>query len=130
MVELLVREGVPGTRCLTGPQVSAPSATKKRRAPNTAAENTSTSTRPKTPELTEHHGEGVHEDHLDVEDDEDHRDQVEADRKTLWGLDLGDDPALVGRQLCVRGSFVRCEHGRRDKRSGREQDAEDEESKY
>jgi hypothetical protein len=33
---------------------------------------------PEQAELAEHHGEGVQEDHLDVEHDEDHGDQVEA----------------------------------------------------
>ena len=44
MVEELVRAGIPATRCLTGPQESAPSATKKSRAANTVTEKTSTST--------------------------------------------------------------------------------------
>ena len=40
---------------------------------------------PELPQLAVHDRPGVEEDHLDVEDDEDHRDQVEADRERAAG---------------------------------------------
>ncbi len=49
IVDELVREGRPGTRCFTGPHDSAPSATRKSSAPKTVTENVSISTRPKRP---------------------------------------------------------------------------------
>src|SRR5205823_2416117 len=41
------------------------------------------------------HGDRVEEDDLDVEEDEEHRDQVEADPEAEPALDLGGEPALV-----------------------------------
>ena len=126
-----MRDGIPATRCLTGPQVSAPSATKKSSAPKTATEKTSTSTSPKSAELAKDDGEGVHEDDLDVEDHEDHRDQVEANRKALRRLDLGHDPALVGCQFRVGRALVRRRASpRRRSEPAREEHSENEQPKY
>ena len=44
-------------------------------------------------------GDRVEEDHLDVEQDEQHRDQVEADPEAEAALDLGRKTALVGLLL-------------------------------
>jgi hypothetical protein len=49
MVEELVRVGMPGTRCLTGPHERAPSLTRKSSAANTVTEKTRISTSPKVP---------------------------------------------------------------------------------
>src|SRR4051812_29888179 len=46
-------------------------------------------------ERTELDGDGVEEDHLDVEQDEQHRDQVEADPEPEALVDLGGHAALV-----------------------------------
>ena len=98
------------TRCFTGPHDSAPSATKKSSAPKTVSEKIRISTRPKESELAKDDREGVEEDDFDVEDDEDHGDEIEADRKALWRLDLGDNPALVRCQLRVGGTLARRQH--------------------
>jgi hypothetical protein len=68
----------PGTRCLTGPHERAPSLTKKRRAPKTVDGEDEDLDESEDAELAKDDGEGVHEDDFDVEDHEDHRDQVES----------------------------------------------------
>jgi hypothetical protein len=95
MVEELVRAGMPGVRCLTGP--------------HREGEDLDES---KDVQLAKHDGEGVHEDHFDVKNHEDHRDQVETDGESLWRLVFGDDPTFVGRALRVRGSLVRRQPSR------------------
>ena len=50
-------------------------------------------------EITERDGVREEEDDLDVEDDEDHRDQVEANREAMRRLAARDDAALVRRHL-------------------------------
>ena len=54
------------------------------------------STSAKVPNASQLHGDRVEEDHLDVEQDEQHRDQVEADPEAEAALDLGRQAALVG----------------------------------
>src|SRR5829696_7081017 len=54
------------------------------------------------PERLELHGDRVQEHDLDVEQDEEHRDQVEADPEAEVGRDLGGEPALVGLALDPR----------------------------
>src|SRR3954454_2613859 len=55
------------------------------------------------PEVAQLHRDRIEEDDLDVEQDEQHRDQVEADPETEPLLDLGGHPALVGVTLIGRG---------------------------
>ena len=62
----------------------------------------------------------VEEDDLDVEDDEDHRDQVEAHREALGRLLAGHDAALVGRRLRRRRAAGR-QQVRRHEAERREQ---------
>ena len=78
-------------------------------------------------QLMEDHRPRVQEHDLDVEDDEDHGHQVEADRETGGRLDGGDDPALVGSRLGRRGPLRRGHEGRGYERQGGEEEAEDEE---
>src|SRR5579871_536288 len=52
-------------------------------------------------ELAQVDGPGIEEDRLDVEDDEEHRGQVEAHRQPLARRDLGDDARLVGQELAL-----------------------------
>ena len=71
-------------------------------------------------------GPWVEENDLDVEDDEDHRDEEEPDGETLGRLTSRDDPALVGRGLAV----VRTsggEQARGDEAKGGEQERQDQE---
>jgi len=58
-------------------------------------------------ELAKDDREGVHEDDFDVEDHENHRDQIEPNGESLRRFDFGDNPALVRCQLRVRGSLPR-----------------------
>ena len=61
------------------------------------------------PDRVEHHGERVEEDDLDVEDDEEHRRQVEADREALLrrpGRDAGLERDRLGAR---RAAFRRVE---------------------
>src|SRR6516164_1612142 len=55
--------------------------------------------RPPAPHVHECHEQQHDEDHLDVEQDEQHRDQIEADAKAHLALDLRRQPALVGLLL-------------------------------
>ena len=57
------------------------------------------STSAKTPNASSWSGHRVEEDDLDVEQDEEHRDQVEADPEAEVLLDLGGQAALVGLAL-------------------------------
>ena len=50
-----------------------------------------------------HHGKWVEEDDLNVEDNEDHGDEVEADRETLWWFFHIYDSALICHHLRGRG---------------------------
>ncbi len=63
----------------------------------------------KQAQLTKDHRKGVEEDDFNVEDHEDHGHEVEPNRKSLRGLDLGDNPTLVRRHLGVSRAFVRRE---------------------
>src|SRR5207237_3833192 len=54
-------------------------------------------------ELVEDDGPGVEEDRLDVEDDEEHRRQVEPHRHAPAGGGGGDDARLVGKELAPVG---------------------------
>ncbi len=83
-----------------------------------------TSTSPNVRDLVEHDGPRVEEHDLDVEDDEDHRHQVEADREPLRRLHVGDDAALVGRQLGRRGLLARRQQRRGHQRERGEGEAE------
>src|SRR4051794_18844653 len=56
-------------------------------------------------ERTELDGDGVEEDHFDVEQDEQHRDQVEADPEAEALLDLGGHAALVRVRLMGGGAL-------------------------
>src|ERR1700712_4475171 len=58
------------------------------------------------PERAQLHGDRVEEHDLDVEQDEQHRDQVEADPEPEALLDLGGHAALVGVRL-MRGWRLR-----------------------
>ena len=49
-------------------------------------------------------GPWVEEDDLDVEDDEDHRDEVEPHWEAFRRLPAWDNPALIGRGLAVVGA--------------------------
>ncbi len=70
----------------------------------TATENTIISIRPKMPSERYMQHVRVEEDHLDVEHDEDHGDEVEAHREALRAdPSRRDDAALVGRVLGVVG---------------------------
>jgi hypothetical protein len=62
---------------------------------NTTTANVAISAKPNSRQLVVHHSPRIEEDHLDVENDEDHRDQVEADREPGSRLVAGDDPRLV-----------------------------------
>ena len=117
----------PPTSRLAGPQLRAPLLTRKRKEMNTTAAKTTTSASPKEPQLVEDHRPRVQEDDLDVEDDEDHGDQVEADRKPGRRLDARDDAALVGRGLRRGRPLPRGQQGRGHEREGGEQESEDEE---
>src|SRR5215470_17590163 len=50
-------------------------------------------------ELVQEHSPWIEEDGLDVEDDEEHRRQVEAHRSALPGRNLRNNARLVGKQL-------------------------------
>src|SRR5205823_161995 len=67
------------------------------------------------PELSEHDRPRVQEDDLYVEDDEDHRHEVEAHREALGGLAVGHDAALVWSDLGGRW-LLRRQHPRREER--------------
>src|SRR5207244_8092058 len=60
----------------------------------------------------------IDEDDLDVEDDEDHRHQVEAHREALGRLTVGDDAALVGGELGGRGPAGRQQAGGQEREAG------------
>ena len=75
----------------TNTNATASSATKTRISPST-----------KAPGRLQVHGDRVEEDHLDVEEDEQHRDQVEADPEAEAALHVGREPALVGSGLDLR----------------------------
>src|SRR5712691_5094406 len=53
-------------------------------------------------QLAQDHGPRVEEDRLDVENDEQHRRQVEAHRQAAVGGGVGDDPGLVWGHLAFR----------------------------
>ena len=130
IVEALVRDGHAGHQVLDrAPGQRALGDQEEQRAEDGGGKDQHLD-EPEEAELAKNDGEGVHEDDFDVEDHEDHRDEVEADGKALGRLDLGDDPALVRRQLRVRWTLVRGQQRRGYKRSRREQHSEDEESKY
>src|SRR5579875_884570 len=78
------------------------------------------------PQPPEDHGPGVEEDHLDVEDDEDHGHEVEAHREARRGLAPRDDPGLVGRHLLRRRALARREQLGRGEREPCEERSEDE----
>ena len=59
---------------------------------------------PAADEGGEDRGPGVHEDDVDVDDEEDHRDDVEADIEPPVGVADGDHAALVGRLLAGPGA--------------------------
>ena len=79
---------------------------------------------PEDPELVEVDRPGVEEDDLDVEDDEDHRHQVEADREAGGRLDPRDDAALVGCDLRRGRPLARRQQGGGDEGDGGEHGAE------
>ena len=76
-------------------------ATRRRTRRTRCTMNRTISTKPKMPERVEGHRPRVQEDDLDVEDDEEHRGQVELDREPAAADRLrgGLDAALVGVEL-------------------------------
>ena len=91
---------------------------------NTTTANTAISANPNVAQLVVHHRPGVEEDHLDVEDDEDHRDQVEANREAGGGLVAGGDARLVGPFL-GSGRPLRAQASRHHHRATGEQRHQD-----
>src|SRR5579863_9668760 len=79
---------------------------------------------PERLDLVEHDGPRIEEDDLDVEDDEDHRHQVETHGEPLRRLEAGHDAGLVGRELGRRGLLLWREHRRRDQREDGEREAQ------
>ena len=75
---------------------------------NTTTANRSDLDQAEGAELTEDDRPGVEEHDLDVEDDEDHRHEVEADGEPLRRLLVRHDAALVGRDLGRRVGFLRA----------------------
>ena len=90
-----------------GPQSRAPLLSRYTNDTSTATVNRRISASPNGPEVPVDDGPGVQEDDLDVEDDEDHRDQVEAHREALGRLATRHDAALVGRALGDGGGIRR-----------------------
>ena len=70
---------------------------------NTAPANTRISTKPNEPELVINDRPRVQEDDLDVEDDEDHRDEVEPHREPLGGSLSGTIPHSYGATFASVG---------------------------
>ena len=88
-----------------------------------------------SPELAEGHGPRNHEHGLDVEDDEQHRDQVELDREPLprvpqhrhaglVGRDLGRGPAVGGEDVGDAQHQDRVGDDERDQQQDRNDTAE------
>src|SRR6059058_3333224 len=76
-------------------------------------------------EILEDYGPGDEEDQLDVEEDEDHRDQVELDREALARRAHGVFAALVGHRLRPRRLVLADELREQDVARG-EADGDDE----
>ena len=113
MVESDVRRGMPDCRVLGGPQVERAVGDQVQEGHEDHGGEDDDLDQPEGGDLVEHDGPWVEKHDLDVEDDEDHRHQVEAHRKALWRLTVGHDPALVGRQLGQGRLLARRQHGGR-----------------
>ena len=74
--------------------------------------NTIIDQKPKTPDVLERHRPGEQERHLEVEDDEQDRDQVEAHVELHARVVEGVEAALVGRHLLGVGIADRHEERR------------------
>jgi hypothetical protein len=87
IVDALVRDGIPRTRCFAGPHDNAPSLTRNNSAPKTVSEKTSTSMSPKTPSWRKTTAKGYMNTTL-MSKITNHGDEVETDRKPLWWINF------------------------------------------
>src|SRR5205823_2201662 len=73
---------------------------------------------------------GIEEDGLDVEDDEKHRGEVEADGEPADGRRVGNDPRLIRRELALVGLGRAEDEAEGDQRPDQPQHDEDEDQNW